>query len=229
MASESKDKKTKKPKRVSTVFNKQRVTVSPAEAKKIKSGEIAPETHTFSQKDGKVYFAPRKRAVVNGTGIMPTANTGQVGGAIPSARSGANPQATTMDGSNPQATTRRNENPQATTRRNENPQATTRRTVNPQATTTPRSNAQASANVSASNPSLSANTGMVNAVTPAQQMQMQEQQAARIAPLKQDITAITAEIESLNAAISSGAAIDDEQLEAIRTKLNAFKSAIPQQ
>lgn len=59
----------KKAKRVATLFGKQKVTTTPEIAAMIKSGEIHPDTHTI--KDGK--FAPKRRALVGGLGIIPSA------------------------------------------------------------------------------------------------------------------------------------------------------------
>lgn len=73
----------KKSRKVAMMFGKQKIMTDPMIAKKIKSGELSPDTHMVDKKAGMI--VPRKKAVVGGSGILPsaTSNTAMKAG-IPS-------------------------------------------------------------------------------------------------------------------------------------------------
>lgn len=186
----------KKAKRVSTVFGKQKITTTPEVAAKIKAGEITPESHTFSQNDGSVKFAPKRRAVVGGMGIMPsaksggagmgpTAKTGGLGAGPTSASGGAGMGPTTKSGGAGMGPT-------------------------------------TMSGGAGEGPSAKSATGQP--VSPAQRTQMQEQQAVKIAPYKAEIESLSANLNEMLAGLET--AEDDIQLGNIKQKIEAFKSAL---
>ena len=198
----------KKARKVSTVFGNQKVSTSPEVASKIKSGEISPTSHTFAKKNGEVIFAPRRRATVGGQGIMPSANTGaqmpsmsaNTGTQMPSAS--ANTGAKMPSASANNTPSKRVKSPSASQVNNDTPQ-----------TYTPPSN-----------PVPSANTDAMNSTTPAQTMQMNEQQAARIAPFKADLDGLSTQLSELQNSIIN--ATSQEELAGISAKIQALKGAL---
>lgn len=198
----------KKARRVSTVFGNQKITTSPEVAGKIKSGEITPATHTFSQQEGKVNFAPKRRAVVGGTGIMPSANTGTNNYGMPTAKTGgagAGPSAKTGGaGAGPTS-------------------ATGGAGMGPTSKEGGAGMGPTSATGGAGEgPTAKGANGQP--LTPAQAMQMQEQKAIKIAPFKADIETLSANLNEMLAGLES--AEDDVQLGQIKTQIEALKSAI---
>lgn len=211
----------KKARKVSTVFGNQKVSTSPEVASKIKSGEISPSSHTFAKKDGEVIFAPRRRATVGGQGIMPSmsANTGAK---MPSARANMGVQMPSMSANTgakmpsaranmgvPMPSASANNTP---SKRVKSPSASQVNNDTPQSYTPP------------SNPVPSANTDAMNGTTPAHNMQMNEQQAARIAPFKADLDGLSAQLSELQNSIIN--ATSQEELAGISAKIQALKGAL---
>jgi hypothetical protein len=63
----------KKSRKVAMMFGKQKIMTDPMIAKKIKSGELSPDTHMVEKESGMI--VPRKKAVVGGSGILPSATS----------------------------------------------------------------------------------------------------------------------------------------------------------
>lgn len=216
----------KKARRVSTVFGKQKVTTTPEVAAKIKSGQISPDTHTFSQNDGSVKFAPKRRAVVGGNGIIPTANSaaGIMGasankasgsmGAGYNRATGDAPVSNKASGSMGAGTNRATGDAPVSNKASGDMGAGANRATG---------NAPTSDKVPQTGvPTTDKATGQP--ITPAQKVQMQEQQAIKVAPFKADLAALSTQINDLMSGLDS--AEDDDQIGAIRQKIDAFKSAI---
>lgn len=198
----------KKARRVSTVFGKQKVMTTPEVAAKIKSGQISPDTHTFSQNDGSVKFAPKRRAVVGGNGIIPTANS-----AAGSMGASANKASGSMGAGYNRAT---GDAPVSNKASGDMGAGANRATGN-----APTSDKVPQTGV----PTTDKATGQP--ITPAQKVQMQEQQAIKVAPFKADLAALSTQINDLMSGLDS--AEDDDQIGAIRQKIDAFKSAMTPQ
>ena len=200
----------KKARKVSTVFGNQKVSTTPDVASKIKSGEISPSSHTFAKKDGEVIFAPRRRATVGGQGIMPSmsANTGaqmpsmtaNTGAKMPSASAKTGTQMPSASANN--TPSKRVKSPSASQVNNDTPKSYT----------------------PPSNPVPSANTDAMNSTTPAHNMQMNEQQAARIAPFKADLDGLSTQLSELQNSIIN--ATSQEELAGISAKIQALKGAL---
>lgn len=215
------DNKKKKPRRVSTVFNRQRVNTTPEIAERIKSGEISPSTHTFSQTNGEVTFTPRRSAVVGGTGIMPSASVstggGSIGASTVSGVSASRPFPSAVSAANtttPQATV---SGPQSSRR-----QATVNTARGTQTNSPSASTATQAATSRMGAASVRAADG--SEVSPSQATAMSEQHAARIAPVKADVSSLMEEVNSLMMALDE--ASDEAQIQSITTRINALKSAI---
>lgn len=160
----------KKAKRVATLFGKQKVTTTPEIAAKIKSGEIAPGTHSI--KDGK--FAPKRKAVVGGLGIMPSAGSLGAGAKkVPDAGKFADSAMVTPGGP-----------------------PLTKNTPNTGGIGTMDSVAQTAV------PKTDKATGQP--ITPAQNLALQEQKAIKIAPFKADIESLTTHLNALNGELDAG-------------------------
>jgi len=188
----------KKAKRVATLFGKQKVTTTPEIAAKIKSGEIDPATHSIN-KDGK--FAPKRKAVVGGLGIVPSA--GSLKGTaktlgdskVPTAaKAGFKATAGEGDDSYDPATGYSN---------SKAPKATINTVA---ATEVPKTD----------------KTGQQ--ITPAQNLEMQEQKAIKIAPYKADIATLSTQLNDLMGELD--AADDDEKIGTARQKIEKIKSAL---
>lgn len=187
----------KKAKRVATLFGKQKVTTTPEIAAKIKSGEIDPATHSI--KDGK--FAPKRKAVVGGLGIVPSA--GNLKGTMKptgdskvpaTAKAGFKATAGANDDSYDPATGYSNSK-------------TPKATMDSIATSAvPKTDT----------------TGQP--VSPAQNQELQEQKAIKIAPYKADIAALGSQLEALMAELD--AADDDDKISTARQKIEKYKAAI---
>jgi len=216
----------KKARRVSTVFGKQKVMTTPEVAAKIKSGQISPDTHTFSQNDGSVKFAPKRRAVVGGNGIIPTANSaaGSIGASANSAAgsigagynraTGDAPVSNKASGSMGAGANRATGDAPVSNKASGSMGAGANRATG---------NAPTSDKVPQTGvPTTDKATGQP--ITPAQKVQMQEQQAIKVAPFKADLAALSTQINDLMSGLDS--AEDDDQIGVIRQKIDAFKSAI---
>ena len=205
----------KKARRVSTVFGKQKVMTTPEVAAKIKSGQISPDTHTFSQNDGSVKFAPKRRAVVGGNGIIPTANSaaGSIGAGYNRATGDA-PVSNKASGSMGAGANRATGDAPVSNKASGSMGAGANRATG---------NAPTSDKVPQTGvPTTDKATGQP--ITPAQKVQMQEQQAIKVAPFKADLAALSTQINDLMSGLDS--AEDDDQIGVIRQKIDAFKSAI---
>jgi hypothetical protein len=160
MASDTK----KKAKRVATLFGKQKVTTTPEIAAKIKSGEIDPATHNI--KNGK--FAPKRKAVVGGLGIMPS--TGNLKGS-----------ASTM-----------NEIKNKSKPGDDSYDLAQGYTNSKDKTKAASANAVAASAV----PKTDKATGQM--ITPAESLALQEQKALKIAPYKADLETLAAQLSTIS-------------------------------
>lgn len=194
----------KKAKRVATLFGKQKVTTTPEIAAKIKSGEIDPSTH--SVKDGK--FAPKRKAIVGGLGIVPAA--GNLGITANKTGASAVPKSDKVAASAvPKA------NSTATKKEVDASLGDTQVSQNGKTKVAP---AQAVASV----PKTDKVTGQP--ITPAQSTQLAEQKAIKIAPVKQDLAALTEQLNTLHAGLDE--AEDDAQINLIKKKIDSFKATL---
>jgi len=238
----------KKARRVSTVFGKQKVMTTPEVAAKIKSGQISPDTHTFSQNDGSVKFAPKRRAVVGGNGIIPTANSaagsigasansaaGSIGALANSAAGSMGALANSAAGSIGAGYNRATGDAPVSNKASGSMGAGANRATGDAPVSNKASGSMgAGANRATGNaptsdkvpqtgvPTTDKATGQP--ITPAQKVQMQEQQAIKVAPFKADLAALSTQINDLMSGLDS--AEDDDQIGVIRQKIDAFKSAI---
>ena len=204
----------KKAKRVATLFGKQKVTTTPEIAAMIKSGEIDPSTHSI--KGGK--FAPKRKAVVGGVGIVPTANSANKGGMGSGAKSAAGNAPKTMSDKSGMGA---GSNSAAGYTAGAAKSAGGYTAGNMDAVPGAGSMGAGSEGVPKSAvPSTDKATGQP--ITPSQKLQMDEQKALKIAPVKEEITAINTQLTSLMSALEE----DDgeENMAAVRKKLEAFKA-----
>ena len=188
----------KKAKRVATLFGKQKVTTTPEIAAKIKSGEIDPATHSI--KGGK--FTPKRKAVVGGLGIVPSA--GSLKGSINNIGDSKVPT-TNKAGFKATASAGDDSYDPATGYSNSKKP-------------TPSMESVATTAV----PKIDKATGQ--AITPAQNLELQEQKAVKIAPHKEEIMSLTAQLNALNDELDG--AEDDEQIGTARKKIDKFKAAL---
>lgn len=192
----------KKAKRVATLFGKQKVTTTPEIAAKIKAGEINPSTHSI--KDGK--FAVKRKAVVGGLGIMPSAGN-------------LSTSASTMNELKNKSKPGDNSYDKASGFYNSKDK-----------TKASSTDMVAAGGVGASMesvaqtavPKVDKATGQE--ITPAQNLAMQEQKAIKIAPYKADIEALSTQLNALHSELD--AADDDEKIGAARTKIEKIKASL---
>jgi hypothetical protein len=200
----------KKVKRVSMVFGKQKITTTPALAAKIKAGEIDPSTHTIN-KDGK--FAPKRKAVVGGLGIVPSAgklgisanNTGD--SKVPTAgKAGFKANAESGDNSyDPAVGFYKTDKGQSSA-----------------AVAAAKGVPSAEAVAQTAVPKMDKATGQP--ITPAQNVALQEQKAIKIAPFKADLENMTTQLNALHTELDD--ADDDEKLGAAKAKIEKLKSSL---
>lgn len=192
----------KKAKRVATLFGKQKVTTTPELAAKIKSGEIDPATHSI--KDGK--FAPKRKAVVGGLGIVPSA--GKLG-----------TSATTVNEmkNKPKPGDNSYDKAQGFYNSKDKTKAASTDKV-------PAGGVGASTEAVAQTavPKVDKVTGQP--ITPAQQLALQEQKAVKIAPFKADLENMTTQLNALMTELND--ADDDEQIGAARAKIEKMKASL---
>jgi len=188
----------KKAKRVATLFGKQKVTTTPEIAAKIKSGEIDPGTHTI--KDGK--FAPKRKAVVGGLGIVPSA--GKLKG---SANNLGDSKVPTTNKAGFKATAGANDDSYDPATGYSNSKA-------------PKATMESVAQTAV--PKIDKATGQP--LTPAQSLAMEEQKAVKIAPYKADIATMTTQLNDLMTELD--AADDDEKIGVARQKIEKYKASL---
>ena len=189
----------KKAKRVATLFGKQKVTTTPEIAAKIKSGEIDPATHSIN-KDGK--FAPKRKAVVGGLGIVPTA--GKLGSTVNTIKDS---NVTTVGKAGFKATSEATDDSYDKVSGYSNSKA-------------PKATMDSVAQTAV--PKVDKTTGQE--ITPAQNLALQEQKAVKIAPFKADLESMTVQLNALMDELD--AADDDEKIGAARTKIEKIKSSL---
>ena len=89
-------------------FGKKKVRAPENIANDIQSGEINPSTHEITQRNGEVFIKRKRKAVINGKGIIPTVNSVQDSN-VPSANTAiSNPRSArsaTVNGNMPSANT----------------------------------------------------------------------------------------------------------------------------
>lgn len=178
----------KKSKRVATLFGKQKVTTTPEIAAKIKSGEIDPATHSI--KDGK--FAPKRKAVVGGLGIVPTAKSFDDSAIV-------TPGGPPLTKNTPSGYT-----------------AGSTKTAKGGVGGSMESVAQTAV------PKTDKATGQE--ITPAQNLALQEQKAIKIAPFKEDLAAMSTQLNDLMGELD--AADDDDKISAARAKIEKIKASL---
>lgn len=205
----------KKAKRVATLFGKQKVTTTPEIAAKIKSGEIDPGTHSI--KNGK--FAPKRKAVVGGLGIVPSA--GKLKGSINNLgdskvpttnKAGFKATASAGDDSYDPATGYSN---------SKKPKNTAVNAFLPKGTVPTIEQVPLAKGAPTMVEAKTDKTGQQ--ISPAQNQELQEQKAIQIAPYKADIATLG---EQLNALVGELDADDDEMRGTAVKKLEKIKAAI---
>lgn len=189
----------KKSKRVSTVFGKQKITTTPEIAAKIKAGEIDPATHSIN-KDGK--FAPKRKAVVGGLGIVPTA--GSLG---TSANTIKDSNVPTVGKAGFKATSEATDDSYDKVSGYSNSKA-------------PKATMDSLAQTAV--PKTDKTTGQP--ITPAQDLALQEQKAVKIAPFKADLATMTTQLNDLMTELD--AADDDDKIGAARAKIEKMKASL---
>lgn len=192
----------KKAKRVATLFGTQKVTTTPEIAAKIKSGEIDPATHSI--KDGK--FAPKRKAVVGGLGIVPSAgNLGTSASTINELKNKSKPGDNSYD-------------------RAQGFYNSKDKTKSNSANAIPAGGVGASMESVASTAVPKTDKATGQPITPAQDLQLAEQKAIKIAPYKADLEALSTQLSALHSELDE--ADDDDKIGAAKAKIEKIKASI---